>query len=559
MKCAEFDKKMASPPKDFPLEMIEHLRHCRRCEKKYALSTLLAQHSYVVDSNLVTGEQDFFERLDKLSTDQSDALLKANTLNESVIEGDRLFWRGDYDAALRHYNDALLLADDREGRAAILNKLARTQWHRNHLNEAFQKLNDALLLLNEPIPPRSFWALKFSLLKEQFRTWWLIFSLLIKRFFPDFFRTTIRYGIRSQSALHLYRELAILSKGYDETLSAWAHQRELYWALRRENPTELALTIGRHASLCLLQGQSLWAQLWANILHKIAQKEKGFAQATARFYLGRLDVLAGRWQKALPHLEAVEKFTQKAQDERLREANWQHLMRVYRKLGNYQKAAQLANQLLALYYKLGNIPRLSASCRYMATIYMDAGDLKKATLWAVKALDVAKTGLKLKEQSKEISLSIVRCHILLAKLEVQAGQPQRARHFLSEAIRLNRYHGFAAEYFADAIDLLRRIIEEIENFPSFQKISSRFPTSFQKELRISLPISKFARSFLHDEISLSQLIEKQDLDLITSMFSVGSISSRWGKRSTSSHRRTSSSFFDCAEAPWGYFFANDIG
>jgi hypothetical protein len=68
---------------------------------------------------------------------------------------------------------------------------------------------------------------------------------------------------------------------------------------------------------------------------------------------------------------------------------------------------------------------------------------------------------------------------------------------------------------------------------------------------------------LRGEIPLSIPPEKQstlDAETIAAIFPVGAVSSRWGRgtlaNDLSGHITTQ--FSNTAEAPWGYFFADDI-
>ena len=605
MKCAELDKKMRLQSRNPSIEMLEHISHCKLCEKKYTVGTVLARRSVSEDSNLVTGEGEFFQRLEKLSTNQTNAFLRADALNERVIEGDRLFWSGDYDGAFQSYNDALMLVKDREGRAAIFNKLARTQIHRHYVKDAIDKLYDGLLVLGESIPSNNSFVLNLSIFVELFRVWATMFIIFVRRLFPELFHTKTHYGDRSKAAQHLYRELSILSQGYDEHCSKWAHLREMYWAIRLEQPLELVVTWGRHATQEAINGHKKATSYWLKKIEKFIDHSELFVQATALFYLGRTAFLLGNWEKSLDYLERSEKICLTIKDERLREATLQHLMRVYRNLEKFSEAIRVADELLSLYYKLGNLPRLSACCRYFSIIYVSSGDLRKAKLWAAKALEVAEGGNQNNKGNEDVMLSILRCYILLADLEIRSGQSQRARHFLSGAIRIKRLHQLPFEYFSDAIVLLRRVLgmEQKSHFGifawlrenvllrwaifrgDFEKLhqlhndSSLFSNkanngdelsyiydaylseSHKPGVHESIPTSKFARAFLSGELVCEKLDLIQDLNLITSMFSVGAVSSRWGKSPTAKRSAclTTAQFSDCSESPWGYFFANDIG
>jgi len=602
MNCAEFAKRIKDGESP-SLQMKEHLAKCPSCSQTYSIETLLQTHPSLQVPESAPGEADFLSRMMGLAKTQENSLQRAQEVHEKVQAGDCLFWRGDYDKALFEYEEALMLVRDQQGRAAILNKIARVQTHRHRPKDAIKRLHDALGELNEPAPP-STKELNTAVLVERLLVWWTLFVTWIRGKFPKALKSNIEYGDRSRAAQHLYRELAILAQSQDEKLQQWSHLRELRWALKLQHPLELIVAYGRHAVSLAQQGRRVSASRWIKKISKVNTMNDALTQAVSDFYFGRVAYLKEEWEEARFYLERCIKQCGVSRDDCLREACLQHLIRVYRNDGNYAEAVRVAGKLLFLYHKLGNLPRLSACCRHFALIYSAYGDIRRARAWAFKALDVIEAG---KLDTEDHMLSLLRCNVLLADLELRRGQPDSARRYLGEGIRLQRKYQLPSEYFRDGMTLLRQLLDEekpvqtsklrtfgrwlakqwavmsgdLEKAHSLQKKprnrsqEHKIPLEIaylyqeytgeesQNGLREAIPASTFAASFLQGETVIRPKDQEfqNSADLIASMFPVGAVSSRWGRGSLAKNIQgtTTTQFSNASEAPWGYFFADDIG
>jgi tetratricopeptide (TPR) repeat protein len=249
----------------------------------------------------------------------------------------------------------------------------------------------------------------------------------------------------------------------------------------------------------------------------------------------------------------------------------QHLVRVYRKDGNFAKALETASELLEVYLRLGNPSRLSACCRHFALIYAAYGDLKQARRWAIKSLDV----LNAQDlQFSDLHLSQLRCYILLADLEVRRGNEERARRYLGGAIRLQREHHLPAVFLHDGMVLLRRLrgdaqlpephlsrtsrehtLPEIaylyQEYTGDERHSGMFP---------ALRASQLSQRFLENELHEFRRQVQQDSGELESLFPVGAVSSRWGRGDLAQTftGNITTDFSDASKAPWGYFFSDEL-
>jgi tetratricopeptide (TPR) repeat protein len=551
----------------------------------------------------VTGELAFLSRLQTLGKEQAQPLERAQVLHQKVQKGDKLFWRGEYGEAASHYREALMVVRDDQGRVALQNKLARVQMHRQRTRDAISLLSGGLAELGEPSPPKRWVGL--SAILELVSLWGLILFAWLQRKWPTVFPATVRYGDRSRAAQKLYRELAILSQGHDESVSQWAHMRELRWAVLLKQPLEIVVSFGRHAVFHAQKENHLLATWCCQKVLEAAQEGDAIAQASADFYVGRVAYLQGRWEEARERLERCVQLTQYTQDAYLKDAALQHLIRVYRNDGNFAEAVRVAGQLLSLYHKLGNLPRLSACCRHFALIYAAYGDFRQARNWSTKALEVA---LSDTTQSDDRALSLLRCYVLQGDLELRRGRSDSARRYIGEAIRLQREHQLSPAYLRDGMELLRKILgaekralrsslaRRFVRWCSYRwailcgdlerahhiRSKSRTRTSehqvpqemaylFQESvgaerpggIREAIPASTFAQNFLFGRVALRPVepAAHQEADQIASMFPVGAVSSRWGRGALARDRTgtTTTQFSNASEAPWGYFFADDIG
>jgi hypothetical protein len=196
---------------------------------------------------------------------------------------------------------------------------------------------------------------------------------------------------------------------------------------------------------------------------------------------------------------------------------------------------------------------------------------------------------------------------LLADLEFRSSRKDNARRFLGEAIRLQRTHHQPFAYIRDGIELLRLILGETQRrhrLPLSQRIFRALATRIaiwrgdanralalqqsprirtqehvvpeeiaylyqeytgderQPGLREAIPASSFAHAFLHGEIPILSSPEKRiDSETLAAIFPVGAVSSRWGRGTLANEitGHTTTQFSNTVEAPWGYFFADDIG
>ncbi|HAA56537.1 MAG TPA: hypothetical protein DCE42_17355 [Myxococcales bacterium] len=583
MNCAQLDKRLSEPGAVPTMEEMEHIQACATCKKRHGFGALLSFHSSTQNINSAPGEDLFFARLEHLSQQQDNTFQRAQTLHEKVQDGDRLFWKGDYDACIEVYQDALMLVRDSQGRVALLNKLGRAQMHRYHYKDAITMLNDALEELEEPIPPQED-DLSWALFTERLQLWWLQIATTLRQQAPKLLPQTTIYGDRSRTAQHIYRELSILSQGHDEKLSEWAQLRELQWALKLEQPLEKIVAWGRlavrHASK---QQTQQTKQCIRRIEELTTQLDEPICQAAAAFYTGRSAYLLGDSDRARIQLEQTVAQCEQSKDECLREAALQHLIRIYRHDGNYTEALRIANELLKLHHNTGNLPRLSACCRHFAMIYASYGDLRYARAWALRAIHVFEDKDIPQQDHK---LSLLRCNILLANIEYRGGQSEAARRYIGEAIRIQREHDLPAPFIQDGVALLRQILgkEEPQKHSLFStlwrwirgenKLGEQNPaqvpediayiyqenttTSRSHGLRETIPPSSFALSFLQDTLTPAQTPDSHSQDLL---MPVGAVSSRWGRGSLSKDRTgvITTQFSNAPEAPWGYFFADDIG
>gem|GEM_PF-1745160 len=600
MRCADVDTAFHLSEYAPSPHLLAHVRDCKTCQQKHTPRLLLSAHRS--EPLTAPGESDFLARLHKLGEAQNDAIQRSETLHQSVLDGDRFFWQGDYDKATQIYRDALMIVKDDQGRVALLNKISRAQSHRHHTKQAISLLQDALATLREPLPPRRFRTL--VTLWQSLCVAFLLLAQQLRRLRKNKTDSSTRYGDRSRSAQHIYRELSILSQGYDKTLCRWALIQEIRWALRLQQPLELVVAWGRLAVFSTQHHIHAFAHFCIRQIDLHTPENDTITQAAADFYLGRIAYLREEWEDARIHLERCVERCRDARDACLREASLQHLIRVYRNDGNFANAVRVAGQLLSLYHKLGNLSRLSACCRHFSLIYLAYGDLRRARLWALKALDVANQP---DIQQDDRILSQIRCYVLLADLEFRSSRKDNARRFLGEAIRLQRLHHQPFAYIRDGIELLRLILGETQRrhtLPFSQRIFRAIATRIailrgdanralalqqpprirtqehvvpeeiaylyqeytgderQPGLREAIPASSFARAFLHNEIPILPSPEKRiDSETLAAIFPVGAVSSRWGRGTLANELtgHTTTQFSNTVEAPWGYFFADDIG
>lgn len=572
-------------------------------ETSLSKSTVSLLSTKPSDTPSVPGEALFMQRLKDLGKEQSSPVHRAQVLHQKVQKGDRLFWRGEYSEAAGNYREALMVVADEQGRVALQNKLARAQMHRQRQKDAMGLLVDGLIELGESAPPKD--GIFLSLIGEKIRFAGLFALHFLQKKWPVLFPKVVRYGDRSRAAQKLYRELAILAQGQERSLSRWAHWRELSWAIKLEQPLEWVVSLGRHAVQCAQNEHCMLTQFWCRKVEQAAAEGDSIAQASAEFYLGRVAYLQGDWAEARLRLERCVRLSQSSQDAYLKDAALQHLIRVYRNDGNFAEAVRVAGQLLALYHKLGNLPRLSACCRHFALIYSSYGDVHEARKWASKALEVATEDTT---HGEERALSLLRCYVLMGDLELRRGRVDTARRFLGAAIRLQREHRLNPAFLRDGIALLRTILgakqqatglsgfrkvrrwlakqwavmrgdleraHHLQQIPSVQTSEHQVPQEmeylFQEYcaterpggLREAIPASSFARDFLQGEIPIriTHTAALQEADQIASMFPVGAVSSRWGRGALARERTgfTTTQFSNASDAPWGYFFSDDIG
>lgn len=606
MNCVDLDSLMAqNSGHPLPEPAVRHLQRCKRCVAEHQLSDVLSTFSslnHQVDDT-APGEDQFLNTLQLLGETQSDPYERAQFLHQTVQRGDRLFWRGEYSHASRLYREALMVVQDDQGRAALQNKLARAQLHRHKDEEATELLTQALLTLGEPIPPQTLPQL--GTLFEEAKYWAIRIRYFLAERWPQLFPLGTKFGDRSRAAQHLYRELSLLSQHSSPELSRWSHWRELQWAEKLQQPLEQIVSFGRRAVSCAQQQQNWRAMYWLQRLTKIACQDEPIIQASKDFYVGRCAYILGRWDKARLHLERCVELSQSARDAYLRDAALQHLIRVYRNDGNFSEALRVAGQLLTLSHRLGNLPRLSASCRHFALIYAAYGDLRRAKQWAEKALTVSEQHT---DTSQEQSLSQLRCYVLLGDIEFRCGRKESARLYIGEAIRLQRGHQLPVIYLRDGLALLRKILGEeqpkmkrsvwsrlsrwlaskwavmrgdLELAHHLQTKALRTPSQehqipsdlaylYQEYtgderaggLREAIPASPFAQEFLSGQVPLQfeQPSFAREADQLASMFPVGAVSSRWGRGALARDRSgaITAQLSNGADAPWGYFFADDI-
>ncbi|MEM1009752.1 MAG: hypothetical protein AAGJ35_12185, partial [Myxococcota bacterium] len=372
-------------------------------------------------------------------------------------------------------------------------------------------------------PPKSF-LVAVPLLWIQMLLWNMRRTL--RHHFPVFFPKRIRYGDRSQAAQHLYRELSLISQEYHPKLSFWAMLKELLWALRIGDPLAVFVAWGR---LCVYAQQHRKPILLRFGLRKLKQlpHTDPLTEATRAFYLGRTAYLQQQWNHAREALETCIEQAKRAQDACLREASLQHLIRVYRHLGQHEHALRVADQLLTLYIQLRHLPKVSASCRHFSRIYMTLGDLRQAQAWSQKALEVLKEG---EIPTTDRHLCTVRCTILNAEIAFLRAKTQQAQELLTQAFQLQRRHQIPDMFLQDAQQLQHKISPQtstahtsiwtrlgrllqghISNAPPCNNSISAsqkhflFQTCLEEQhhgLRLSIPASPEALAFLHGERNL---------------------------------------------------------
>lgn len=593
------DEALGFSPQDDWLEQVSP----QESFEQSPIPSLAETLSGSMKSTPAPGELAFLQRLETLGKEQSNAFHRAQLLHQKVQRGDRLFWRGEYSQAAGHYREALMVVTDNQGRVALQNKLARAQMHRQRTKEAIELLSAGLTELGEPAPPQQ--MIGFHLMWAHVMFWSLLFVTWLQQQWPKLFPPLVQYGDRSRAAQQLYRELASLAQGHNDAISRWAHLRELRWAMLLGHPLEMVVSFGRHAVKCAQDENDFLASAWCRKINDIASSSDTITQASAHFYAGRVAYIQGRWGDARFHLEQCVRFSQSSEDAYLRDAALQHLIRVYRNDGNFSEAVRVASQLLGLYHKLGNLPRLSACCRHFALIYASYGDLRQAAQWATKALQVA---LRDTSQSEESALSLLRCYVLQGDIELRRGRKDMARRFIGAAIRLQREYQLSPAFLRDGMQLLRQILgaeqaqsrvsifkrvwrwvesqwavmrgdleraHHLQQEPRVRTAEHQVPQEmaylFQEYagserpggLREAIPASTFAESFLSGEepIRPGHTQAEQEADQIASMFPVGAVSSRWGRGAMARdcNGAITTQFSNASEAPWGYFFADDIG
>lgn len=605
MNCTELEQSVESV-ETLTHGQLQHIRNCKRCMEKYGLPHLLLTISdkKTCEISTPTNEDNFFAKLQLIGEAQQDSYQRAQFLNQSVQKGDRLFWQGDYAHAAKQYRQALMIVTDEQGRAALHNKLARTQIHRQQGKEAIYLLTQALIELGEPPPSSSLpllaiWQARFDFWVAAFRQW-------LAQQWPSILATSTRYGDRSRAVQHLYRELAILAQSEDPLLSQWAHWHESRWAVKLQQPLEQIVAWGRKAVQSAQRNQNWRANYWSRKIEALASKQDDpFTSASADFYIGRTAYLSGRWEQARFHLARCVEYSQSAQDAYLRDAALQHLIRVYRNDGNFAEALRVASQLLLLYHKLGNLSRLSACCRHFALIYAAYGELRRANQWAMKAFEVANNDAS---EAQEHSLSIMRCHVLLGDLELRCGHEENAQLHLEQAINIQRSFRLPEIYIRDGMAMLNKLLGkknpssrfnwwqrlyrwftsklaimqgDLERAHHLQQNHTRFHSQehlipselaylYQEYtlderpggLREAIPASNFAQDFLTGThpIQPEQASFSVEADQLASMFPVGAVSSRWGRGALARDRTgaITAQITNGKDAPWGYFFADDI-
>lgn len=601
MNCAELGRWMDQAPAEWSPEAIEHLRRCKRCLARHGLPGTLQQQEVQKGQGPAPGEAQFLERLTLLGQQQASPVQRAPIVDQKVRQGDRLFWRGEYREAEQEYQEALLLVRDDQGKAALYNKLARTQMHRYHPAEAIRLLYQALYQIGEEIPSsRS--SLSFALLVEQLFLWGLLLLRWLRRWLPGLHQEKVVYGDRTRAAQHLYRELSILADGQAPQLNRWARLREMRLALQLGKPLELSVAYGRHAAFQAQEGWQRRARRYASLSLVAAAEGDGEAQAAAAFYAGRVAYLNQNWELARNHLEGCVSLCKQTRDYCLMEVALQHLIRVYRNDGSFGEAIRVAGHLLSLYHKLGHLPRLSASCRHFSLTYASFGDMRRAKSWARKALQVVESE---EIQAEDRALSLLRCYVLLGDLEFRTGRAKEAQRYLKAGLKLQAEYALPPEYFYDGLELLSQIVEppssivasplrlwwqkvigartllETEasrTLRSFSKVNTRehrIPEEIhylyqeyegderQPGLRAAIPASPFATAFLEGEVDVQPIAPsyEEEAEVIASLFPVGAVSSRWGRGVLSKDRTgaITSQLSTAYGAPWGYFFADDIG
>lgn len=607
MNCADLDHQLThSPGYRLTSQDLQHLGQCKHCMEKYGFPHLfsLLSETQPIEVPSSPGESQFFDTLEKLGETQNNTFERAQFLNQTVQKGDCLFWRGEYSKAAAKYREALMAVQDVQSRVALQNKLARVEIHRQHSQESIRLLLEALVSLEETPPPQAF--LSLANLREELSYWLLQIRYFLAKQWPDWFPLTTQFGDRSRAAQHLYRELSTLAQENQPALGEWAMWRELQWATKLQQSLEQVVSFGRRAVLCAQEQQHWRAQYWLRRVERIAQQEKDpIVLASADFYQGRCSFLLGRWDAARLHLERCVELSQSARDAYLRDAALQHLIRVYRNDGNFAQAVRVAEELLTLAHRLGNLPRLSASCRHFALIYAAYGDLRQAKDWADKALHIAEedTG-----STQEQSLSRMRCFVLLGDIEYRRGRKEEARLYLGEAIRIQREQKLPLTYLRDGVILLRKILGQeqpvsrrswwkqlvrwlasrwavlsgdLEHAHHLQNETTRYPSQehqippelaylYQEYageerpggLREAIPASRFAFAFLSGQVPSrpEQPAFDREADQLAAMFPVGAVSSRWGRGVLARDRSgaITAQISNGADAPWGYFFADDI-
>lgn len=463
-----------------------------------------------------------------------------------------------------------MLAEDDQSKASLLNKLARTQLHRQNHRESLQLLKEALETLGESLPQ--------SPLRLQLRSWKIrvkhlvcssleSFGLPLRRLWPS----TLDYGERSRGVLHLYRELASLSQGEDDQLYRYALVQQTDWAYKLDDPLELLLALGRQGEHAAQYHRFFSLPNWKQEMESLVEDSSPKSRAAADFFLGRVSFLCERWEQAKVYFERCVAATTSEQDNSLHEAALQHLVRVYRKDGDFAKALDTASCLLEVYLRLGNPSRLSACCRHFALIYASFGDLQQARRWGIKSLDVLRSHPL---HFSDLHLSQLRCYVLLADLEFRRGNKDRARRYLGGAIRLQREHHLPAVFLHDGMKLLRKIRGEEplpENSLHRKSRENTLPeiaylyheyTGEERSSRMmpTLRASRLSKNFLESELHDFRRKVQEDSGELESLFPVGAVSTRWGKGdlSMSFIGNITTDFSDASKAPWGYFFSDEL-
>jgi len=340
--------------------------------------------------------------------------------------------RGNYPAAVQHYQEALVRAEGPVAHARLEGKIGGVAYRQGQPRAGIEHLELGLRHLGIHAP-RTRWQVRGSLLCQ----------ILVQAAHTLLPRLCVRQrgGNReaARAAIEIYETLSRISFEFDLEKTLDAHLRQLNLCESMPGSPEMAQTYSSHGIVCgivPLFGRAIRYQQQGLAIREARRDRWGIAQSSN--FMGICHYWRGQWDEALACLERSRQILHEVGDRWESEVTYLILSFIYLRRGELEQAAQHARTCLDLSQRAADPQGMGWALGALAEARSRQGKLEDALAHTLIALDCS-------EQAQD-RMYVAVLRRVLGEVRLRMGHAEQAVEQMRSSVQQIQDYRLRHEY-----------------------------------------------------------------------------------------------------------------